>query len=297
MITAVTFVAADERSTMGVRMRLESLLVSRDTELAKTLQPALERFAIGMEVCVGPNAGAEILGSEHFDAVIIDCDDLQGGLEVLKQARGGSANRSSVALAVLNGKTTTRQAFDLGASFVLQKPVTLQNAVRCASAAVSMMARERRRYYRHPVDMSVALFFGEDHRLEAKATNISDGGMAVELKGSPPSKGLSGVKFTPLGMATALELNAEVAWADEKGRVGIRFVKVPSKTREQLEGWLAQSFATKFPELATVAEKGPAAQKLAAAGSAAARPAPAKPAPAKAPAPKPTAAKPLRPRA
>jgi len=276
-------------------MRLESLLVSRDTELAKTLQPALERFAIGMEVCVGPNAGAEILGSEHFDAVIIDCDDLQGGLEVLKQARGGSANRSSVALAVLNGKTTTRQAFDLGASFVLQKPVSLQNAVRCASAAVSMMARERRRYYRHPVDMSVTLFFGEDARLEARTTNISDGGMAVELKQPLPGKGLSGVKFTPNGMASPLELKAEVAWADEKGRMGIRFAKVPSRHLEQLEAWLAQSFATKFPELATVAEKGPSLQRPSAL-PAAAKPAAAKPAPAKVPAPKPVAAKPLRPR-
>jgi CheY-like chemotaxis protein len=276
-------------------MRLESLLVSRDTELAKTLQPALERFAIGMEVCVGPNAGAEILGSEHFDAVIIDCDDLQGGLEVLKQARDGSANRSSVALAVLNGKTTTRQAFDLGASFVLQKPVTLQNAVRCASAAVSMMARERRRYYRHPIDMNVSLLFGEDQRLEAKATNISDGGMAVQLKQPPPGKGLSGVKFTPNGMASPLELKAEVAWADEKGRVGIRFAKGTSKDREQLESWLAQSFATKFPELATTAAKGTGLQRPAAA-LAAAKPAAAKPAPAKAPAPKAVVAKPLRPR-
>lgn len=274
-------------------MRLESLLVSRDTELAKTLQPALERFAIGMEVCVGPNAGAEILGSEHFDAVIIDCDDLQGGLEVLKQARGGSANRSSVALAVLNGKTTTRQAFDLGASFVLQKPVTLQNAVRCASAAVSMMARERRRYYRHPIDFSVVLSFGEDQRLEAKATNISDGGMAVALKQPVPNRGLSGVKFTPSGMASPLELRAEVAWADEKGRIGIRFTKVASKDLEQLQGWLAQSFATKFPELATVAEKGP---QRPVASPAAAKSTAAKPAPAKAPAAKPVTAKPLRPR-
>jgi CheY-like chemotaxis protein len=247
-------------------MRLESLLVSRDPELAKTLQPALERFTVGMEVCVGPNAGREILEGERFDAVIVDCDDLQGGLDVLKHARAGGANRSSVALAVLNGKTTLRQAFDLGASFVLQKPVTLVNAVRCASAAVSMMARERRRYYRHAIDMSVTLFFGEEDRLEAKATNVSDGGLAAQLPQPLPKKGLSLVRFTPPGMASAMELKAEVAWADEKGRVGIRFVGVSKKTREQLETWLAENFAARFPELSALADKAPE-QGSAAAGA------------------------------
>jgi DNA-binding response OmpR family regulator len=277
-------------------MRLESLLVSRDRELAKTLQPALERFTVGMEVCVGPNAGREILNSERFDAVIVDCDDLQGGLDLLKQARGGTANRSSVALAVLNGKTTTRQAFDLGASFVLQKPVTLVNAVRCASAAVSMMARERRRYYRHPIDMSVTLYFGEDCRLDTKATNVSDGGLAVELKEPLPKRSLSLVKFTPPGMATTMELKAEVAWADEKGRAGIRFVGVPKRTREQLEVWLAENFAAKFPELSVIAERGPA-QSTPASGAASPKSSHAAPAGGKAPASRVVATKPLRARA
>jgi DNA-binding response OmpR family regulator len=239
-------------------MRLESLLVSRDRELAKTLQPALERFTVGMEVCVGPNAGREILNSERFDAVIVDCDDLQDGLDLLKHARNGAANRRSVSLAVLNGKTSVRQAFDLGASFVLQKPVTLVNAVRCASAAVSMMARERRRYYRHAIDMTVALVFGDDLRLEAEATNVSDGGLAVQLKQPLPKKGLTLVKFTPPGMASAIELKAEIAWADEKGCIGVRFVDIPKKTRAQLETWLAENFAAKFPELSAMADMAPA---------------------------------------
>jgi|GEM_PF-221003 len=276
-------------------MRLESLLVSRDPELARTLQPALERFTIGMEICVGPNAGREILSSERFDAVIVDCDDLQDGLDVLKHARVGAPNRSSVTLAVLNGKTSMRQAFDLGASFVLQKPVTLVNAVRCASAAVSMMARERRRYYRHAIDMSVTLFFGEDLRLEAKATNVSDGGLAAELKQTLPRRGLSLVKFTPLGMASAMELKAEVAWADEKGRVGIRFVGVPKKTRAQLETWLAENFAAKFPELSAIADRGPA--QLSPAPAALPKSSPAAPSAGKTPGSRVVATKPLRARA
>jgi CheY-like chemotaxis protein len=249
-----------------------------------------------MEVCVGPNAGREILESERFDAVIIDCDDLQGGLDVLKHARVGAANRSSVTLAVLNGKTSMRQAFDLGASFVLQKPVTLVNAVRCASAAVSMMARERRRYYRHPIDMSVTLYFGEDRRLETKATNVSDGGLAVQIKEPLPKRGLSGVKFVPPGMATAMELKAEVAWADEKGRVGIRFVGVPKKTREQLEVWLAENFAAKFPELSAMADRSPV-QSSPASGAALSKVSPAAPASGKPPVSRVVATKPLRARA
>src|SRR5215467_3293557 len=163
-------------------MPLESLLLSRDPEVIRILRPTLEKLAIDLEVCRGISSGTEILSNEKFDAVIVDCDDLQGGLDVIAGLRKGSSNKNSVAFAILNGTTTTQQAFERGANFVMQKPITPLNATRCFGAALGFMARERRRYFRQKVDMPVILRLSNGQEVKATGTNLSEGGMAVRVR-------------------------------------------------------------------------------------------------------------------
>ncbi len=226
-------------------MSLASLLLSRDPDLVQPIRSAFEKHSIGVEVCVGPHAGVEILTTEHFDAVIVDCDDLQGGSEVLRDLRSMSANKSSVAIAVLNQRTSTAQAFQMGANFVIQKPVSSVNATRCASAAVAMMTRERRRFYRHPLDFSISAVFGKDEIRQAKATNISEGGMAVCFGDGIPTSSLTKILFRLPDMQAPLEFRADLAWADEQGRAGLRFVDPPRKAQELIEDWLTRQLAAK----------------------------------------------------
>src|SRR5437879_10176687 len=156
-------------------MTLESLLLSRDTDLLCVLRPTLEKLAIDVEICQEARAAADILIAEKFDAVIVDCDDLRGGLEVLQGLRGTPSNKNSVTFAILNGKkTTTQEAFGMGANFVLQKPISTLNASRCFHAALNFMLKERRRYFRQPVKMQVKVVL-EGKTLTANSTNISEG--------------------------------------------------------------------------------------------------------------------------
>ncbi len=221
-------------------MPLQSLLVTRDAQVIGVLRPALEKLAIDMEVCRGAKSGNEILLSEKFDGVIVDCDDLQGGLEVLQNLRGGTSNKNSVAFAILNGNTTMQRAFELGANFVLQKPISPLNAMRCFSAAVSFMARERRRYFRQPVNMPVTAIFGKNQEFKATASNLSEGGMAIAFKGKLPKAGLSKISFTLPSRSMTLEPKADVAWADGSGHAGIRFTDMPAGSRQELESWLEE---------------------------------------------------------
>lgn len=223
-------------------MPLESLLLTRDPEVIRALRPALDKLSIDVEVCRGARSGNEILSSEKFDAVIVDCDDLQGGLEVLEDLRKGTSNRNSVAFALLNGNTSTQKAFQLGANFVLQKPISLTNAMRCFGAALSFMARERRRYFRHPVEMPATVAFGEGQELKATATNISDGGMAIFFRGKLPKGVVSKVTFKLPGTATPLGPKVQVAWMDGAGRAGLRFTEMEKNAREQLNIWLSEQF-------------------------------------------------------
>jgi CheY-like chemotaxis protein len=221
-------------------MTLESLLLSRDQQAIAVLRPTLEKLSIGIEVCRGARSGTEILSSEKFDAVIVDCDDLQGGLDVLHALRRSASNRNSVTFAILNGKTTTHEAFELGANFVLQKPISAANAMRCFSAALGFMERERRRYFRYPLEMAAVLALGEGQELKTTATNISEGGMAIRFRGKMPRGRISRVAFTLPGSEASFEPKVELAWVDGAGHAGLRFVELEKKSRRQLEEWLAE---------------------------------------------------------
>ena len=221
-------------------MQLESLLLSRDPEVIRVVQPALEKLSIDVEVCRGVNSGEEILRTERFDAIIVDCDDLKGALGVLEGLRNSVSNKNSATFAIVNGTTTTQHAFKMGANFVLQKPISALNARRCFSAAVNFMMRERRRYFRHPVEMPATLSFGEGQKMKVTVTNLSEGGMAIFFRGPLPKGGVSNVSFNLPGAASALEPTVQVAWLDESGHAGLRFTVVPKESRAQLDAWLAE---------------------------------------------------------
>jgi len=228
-------------------MPLESLLLSRDADLVRVLRPTLQKLEIDVEICQEARVATEILISEKFDAVIVDCDDFKGGLEILQGLRNTPSNRNSVTFAVLNGKrTTTQEAFGFGANFVLQKPISFLNATRCFNAAVNFMVRERRRYFRQPVRMPVEVVHGE-RLLKATATNISEGGIALRLREALPKGAAPNLRFTLPATNSCIEVVGEVAWADAQGRAGLRFRNLPAGSQELLENWLNRQMEAGLP--------------------------------------------------
>jgi DNA-binding response OmpR family regulator len=226
---------------------LESLLLSRDTDVFRVLRPTLEKLSIEVEVCQEAKKASEILISEKFDAVIVDCDDLPGGVEVLEGLRATPSNKNSVTFAIVNGKkTTTQEAFGMGVNFVLHKPLSVLNASRCFNAALNFMLRERRRYFRHPIKMAVRLVMG-DKELTAESTNISEGGIALLMHHALPKNATPCLQFTLPGLNAALDVETEIAWADLKGYVGLRFLNVPASSQELLERWLNDQMEQQIP--------------------------------------------------
>ena len=228
-------------------MTLESLLLSRDVEVVRVVRPTLEKLSIQVEICQEAKKASEILIAEKFDAVIVDCDDLPGGREVLQGLRATPSNKNSVTFAVLNGKkTTTQEAFGMGVNFVLQKPINNLNAARCFQAALNFMERERRRYYRQPVKMPVRVVLDEKE-LQATSTNISEGGIALMSHQAIPKNGRPRLQFTLPQTGMVFEVDSEVAWADVKGHFGLRFHNVPQRSQEQLEQWLNEQIEEQVP--------------------------------------------------
>jgi CheY-like chemotaxis protein len=220
-------------------MGLECLAVTRDDQALQVLRGAVEKLSISLEVCRGLHSGHEILLSEKYDGVVVDCDDLEGGLQLLQQLRRTPSNKKSVSFAMLNGSTTTRKAFEIGANFVLQKPLLPLTTLRCFSAAFGQMTRERRRYFRVPIDMPVTLMFEGASDVRVTATNISEGGMAIKFHGKLPHETISLVQFTLPTTSNTLQTKADLAWVDASGHAGLRFMNLTQLAKEHLDRWLS----------------------------------------------------------
>ncbi len=163
-------------------MVLQSLLLCRDPGAVGAFRRALDDLGIAVEVAAAAEPALELLDRNKFDAIIVDCDDVAGGAGVLTAVQQSPSNKRAIVIAVINGATNMRAAFEMGAHFALDKPVTLERAVRSLRAAHGFMITEHRRYFRHAVDTQAYLTFGVVKRLACKITNISDGGMAVALR-------------------------------------------------------------------------------------------------------------------
>ncbi len=212
-------------------------MLSRDAEVFRVLRATLEKLSIEIEVCQEAKKASDILISQKFDAVIVDCDDMPGGVGVLEGLRATPSNKNSVTFAIVNERTSTQEAFGMGVNFVLHKPLSVLNTSRCFNAALSFMLRERRRYFRHPVKMPVCLVL-DGKEIKGESTNISEGGIALLLHQALPKNATPRLQFTLPASGPALDVDTEVAWADLKGYVGLRFLNLPASSQELLEGWL-----------------------------------------------------------
>jgi CheY-like chemotaxis protein len=221
-------------------MVLQSLLVCHDPGTVRVFRRALDDLSIALETATTAEAALQLLDRNKFDAVIVDCDDVAGGPAVLAGLKQSPSNKRAVVIAVINGTTNMRAAFEMGAHFTLDKPVGLERAVRSLRAAHGFMVTEQRRYFRHSVDTEASLSFGVVKNLRCKVTNISDGGMAIALAEQITPGWMVEVHFVLPGTREAVELKGEFAWSDGKGRAGIRFISVPNSSKKVLTQWMSE---------------------------------------------------------
>jgi len=221
-------------------MVLKSLLLCRDPETLRVFRRALDDLGIAVDVAATATSALELLDTRKFDAIIVDCDDVAGGTEVLTDIQQSPSNKRAMALALINRATNMRAAFEMGAHFALEKPVTLERASRALRAAHGFMVTEQRRYFRHTVDTTARLSFGVFKDLACKVTNVSEGGMAVSLSEQIGPSWVVDVRFELPGAPETLELKGEFAWSDGDGHAGIRFIYVPIESKRWLGKWLSE---------------------------------------------------------
>jgi TonB family protein len=109
-------------------MGYQALLFCPDEKTARTVTQVLNELDFTVIPCTEPFAAVKKLMGEHFDAVVVDCDNEQNATLLFKSARNTPNNQSSLAVAVVEGQAGVAKAFRIGANLVLTKPINVDQA-------------------------------------------------------------------------------------------------------------------------------------------------------------------------
>jgi len=109
-------------------MGYKALLFCPDEKTARTVTQVLSELDFAVEASTEPFAVVKKLMSEHFDAVVVDCDNEQNATLLFKSARNSASNQTSLAVAVVEGQAGVAKAFRIGANLVLTKPINVEQA-------------------------------------------------------------------------------------------------------------------------------------------------------------------------
>ena len=109
-------------------MGYQALLFCPDEKTARTVTQVLSELDFNVESCTEPFGAVKKLMGQHFDAVVVDCDNEQNATLLFKSARNSTSNQGSLAVAVVEGQAGVAKAFRIGANLVLTKPINIEQA-------------------------------------------------------------------------------------------------------------------------------------------------------------------------
>jgi len=222
-------------------MNLKSLLLCSDEKIVRVLRRTLGDLDISVDVCASSEIALRKLTRERFEAIIVDCAG-PGAAAVLRSARTAPCNKRAIAVAILDSEIGLRSGFEIGAHFILYKPVSVERSKSSFRAARALMKKERRRNSRVSVNIPVEMTSREsDARFKVNTTDLGEGGLAVSLPRHSKPRGLWKLLFTLPGSAKALEVNAEFAWEGTGTQVGLRFQDPSPEVADQLREWLGRN--------------------------------------------------------
>src|SRR6476646_6046465 len=109
-------------------MSYQALLFCPDEKTARVVSQVLSELEFAVEPCHEPFAAVKKLMVQHFDAIVVDCENEQNAALLFKGARNSRSNQASLAVAVVEGQAGVAKAFRLGANLVLTKPIHVEQS-------------------------------------------------------------------------------------------------------------------------------------------------------------------------
>jgi DNA-binding response OmpR family regulator len=218
-------------------MTLQALLVSKDDYSAEVLSRALANFAIAVERFSEPEIALNRLAEQRFDCLIVDFEDADTALKLLKMASQPKP-AALLSIALSSDESSVRGLLKQGAKFVLSKPISSERAAATLRAATALLRRERRRSFRVPVQAPVQVALPGGDQLEGIMLDLSQTGMDLLAAQPLQPEALIGVRFTVPDGSVEVDTHGQIAWANPNGQSGVRFLDLPDTQAGKLKDWL-----------------------------------------------------------
>ena len=227
-------------------VELEAVILSTDSQLIQTLSTSLQRSDIEATTFTESSAAAEYISNRKVDALIVD-SEVTGATELLETVKGTRSN-AQIPVFVTIHKPELYAKVAAAAHFIIEKPVSPEAFERALRAARNRMLRERRRYYRQPVQVPITVARARGQMLvKGTSLNISENGMALRCE-LPFLRGeLVDLLFNLPGIPNSFSCSGEVVWADTQGLGGVHFLPFNREAQKMLSIWIQKQFEGEAP--------------------------------------------------
>jgi ActR/RegA family two-component response regulator len=224
-----------------------ALLVSADPVAIQQFGHALQELSITPDVCREIPAALGLLNRRKFDAVIVDLQlGEQSGL-ILDEVHLSSSNKTAVTFGISNNDAAATSAFRQKSQFVFERPLTAESIHKTLKPAFGLILRERRRYFRYPVSLSVIIRRQSRQEIRCTSVNISVGGMALSTQVPLVAGENVLVQFTLPDHEAPVGAESTICWS-KTGHLGVRFVSVSNEHKSELQTWLSQKLEQILPD-------------------------------------------------
>lgn len=227
-------------------MNLKCLLLSSDDKTVRVLRRVLSDLEIELDHCAVSDDVIRRITRQRFEALIIDCDNPEKAGEFFRVAKAAPTNKRAVSIALVESVMGLKGGFDMGAHFVLHKPLAVERAKASFRAVRALMKCERRLQMRVNVEIPVECIGSS--RYPAKTLDICEGGMAIQFTANKPKERLLCFAFGLPGTNFKIDVIGETAWEGNQDQVGVRFQKVPDEQRSMLRNWLNRQLFESEPD-------------------------------------------------
>jgi c-di-GMP-binding flagellar brake protein YcgR len=220
-------------------MNLKSLLVCSDEKTVRILRRVLSDLEIAVEHCDVADTAIRKLTRQRFESIIVDCSTPEEASRVLRAAKAAPANNRAIGIVLVDPGLGLKGGFEIGAHFVLHKPLSGERAKASFRAVRALMKRERRRQLRVAVQVSVECrAFGSAVLFKAKTIDLCEGGMAIQFPGPLPKENSLRFSLELPGMDRRFDVEGELAWEGHHAQAGVRFKSISEDQLQTLRQWL-----------------------------------------------------------
>jgi CheY-like chemotaxis protein len=219
---------------------LKLLVVEDDIASLELMAEVFTSLSAEVRPISNSEKAADLVNQEKFDGIFLDLEMPNlNGFELARRIRSSSWNKCVPIVIVtgLDDKRTMQEAFAIGATFFLQKPVDKQRLTSLFQRVRGTLLENRRRHMRVPLQTAVTCI-ARSRIMQGVTWNLSSSGIQVEVGNPRPGEVVklsfrlprSGIEVDALGV---------VAWTKDR-RQGIQFTKISAQSQQAIQEFIAE---------------------------------------------------------